>query len=753
MDPTVARASFETMAPNGVGVPQPDSGVNEFESFIHADLCAGGNNGPEVGANHFNFMSPYALNNAIPLNKLPTTPSDVTSMTMNWAHTPTAPPSSVSQAAVSIPQRPSASSSSTTSPSVASEPFAFHHTPVWAPAAASHSDTNGKFAHGPFSNMPAKSDPDAQPLTMMLKSESSSSSIYATESDEKRQKVMHPSYSILHDSNLNHSVVRAPSEADESQRRARNPSYAPRRLPPSASQITEAGKPFPVIDTSAKHSSLFIPPDTTGLTKREARLVKNRAAAFLSRQRKREQFDELSGKCRSLARLAWLLYQSLTSTSSSNPAQSLGNSQSPAESEFNAFHASLNHRLQQESDEVRSVFAQLVSQQGVISLESQFDHSDSCTLKTNSSPHTKSSATESLSKSPSTDDLYAQLQAARADAAKAHKDAESARIECQQLREQIQRSERNKQQEATQYVKAESAPIACAKPCSTSTLEAAPDAMTLFALVGMAIVQSRTTGSIPPELLHELQSTENAPLQGLFSGTEDAGKSLVQLRVSRSDHEAVLCTMTTENDSDRARSSTPDAAHADGNSDSSVPSLSSASPTLSSFSSSSGSARRTRRVLAFYADAHGETQSVAHLNLQSMRDMRAWHLDAWAATHLRPLVHEKQPTLNDKSAQILAEHIHDADLAKHFLLVISIEEDAGPLHLTLYARPRSSSPAKSTSESLDSSRVAKAVQNAVRSLSLHSEDQANPHEVFASTDPTKHTDERTSSLFQVTFRP
>lgn len=37
----------------------------------------------------------------------------------------------------------------------------------------------------------------------------------------------------------------------------------------------------------------FIPPDVSGLTKREARLVKNRAAAFLSRQRKREEFENM----------------------------------------------------------------------------------------------------------------------------------------------------------------------------------------------------------------------------------------------------------------------------------------------------------------------------------------------------------------------------------------------------------------------------------------------------------------------------
>ncbi|EPQ55125.1 hypothetical protein GLOTRDRAFT_138787 [Gloeophyllum trabeum ATCC 11539] len=37
----------------------------------------------------------------------------------------------------------------------------------------------------------------------------------------------------------------------------------------------------------------FVPPDVSGLSKREARLVKNRAAAFLSRQRKREEFENM----------------------------------------------------------------------------------------------------------------------------------------------------------------------------------------------------------------------------------------------------------------------------------------------------------------------------------------------------------------------------------------------------------------------------------------------------------------------------
>lgn len=84
-----------------------------------------------------------------------------------------------------------------------------------------------------------------------------------------------------------------------------------RRPPPSASHVTESGKPFPVIDTSAKHSSLFVPPDTTGLTKREARLVKNRAAAFLSRQRKREQFEEMEIKCKGISMLVWRMWEAI----------------------------------------------------------------------------------------------------------------------------------------------------------------------------------------------------------------------------------------------------------------------------------------------------------------------------------------------------------------------------------------------------------------------------------------------------------
>ncbi|KAI0628387.1 hypothetical protein C8Q77DRAFT_1203704 [Trametes polyzona] len=73
--------------------------------------------------------------------------------------------------------------------------------------------------------------------------------------------------------------------------------------PPSAgSVIVPAKRPSvgPTTATATKKArgervttKDFVPPDVTGLSKREARLVKNRAAAFLSRQRKREEFENM----------------------------------------------------------------------------------------------------------------------------------------------------------------------------------------------------------------------------------------------------------------------------------------------------------------------------------------------------------------------------------------------------------------------------------------------------------------------------
>jgi hypothetical protein len=81
-----------------------------------------------------------------------------------------------------------------------------------------------------------------------------------------------------------------------------SPDYPRLVLSPSATAVKRSSSPVHHLMTSAKKSRAcgdristkdFVPPDVTGLSKREARLVKNRAAAFLSRQRKREEFENM----------------------------------------------------------------------------------------------------------------------------------------------------------------------------------------------------------------------------------------------------------------------------------------------------------------------------------------------------------------------------------------------------------------------------------------------------------------------------
>lgn len=69
------------------------------------------------------------------------------------------------------------------------------------------------------------------------------------------------------------------------------PPSAPSLVPSKrSSSVTPSASKKPRATVSTKD---FVPPDVTGLSKREARLVKNRAAAFLSRQRKREEFENM----------------------------------------------------------------------------------------------------------------------------------------------------------------------------------------------------------------------------------------------------------------------------------------------------------------------------------------------------------------------------------------------------------------------------------------------------------------------------
>ncbi|KAG6920203.1 hypothetical protein DXG01_004972 [Tephrocybe rancida] len=69
------------------------------------------------------------------------------------------------------------------------------------------------------------------------------------------------------------------------------------------------------------NSKDFIPPDVSGLSKREARLVKNRAAAFLSRQRKREEFELMEVRVAELEQENARLLALTQSGSSGNASQ------------------------------------------------------------------------------------------------------------------------------------------------------------------------------------------------------------------------------------------------------------------------------------------------------------------------------------------------------------------------------------------------------------------------------------------------
>ena len=81
-----------------------------------------------------------------------------------------------------------------------------------------------------------------------------------------------------------------------------SPDYPHLDLSPGAPAVKRPSSPEHLSNTTTKKPRAsgervstkdFVPPDVTGLSKREARLVKNRAAAFLSRQRKREEFENM----------------------------------------------------------------------------------------------------------------------------------------------------------------------------------------------------------------------------------------------------------------------------------------------------------------------------------------------------------------------------------------------------------------------------------------------------------------------------
>lgn len=443
----------------------------------------------------------------------------------------------------------------------------------------------------------------------------------------------------------------------------RSASTGARRPPPSASQVTESGLPFPVIDTSAKHSSLFVPPDTSGLTKKEARLVKNRAAAFLSRQRKREQFDELASKCRSLARLSWLLWDAL-GHATMEPASRMAMMATHGGIEQVIQTTLLRDKLKYESEDVWTTLQQVVQQHGSMIVEGIMGD-DVPPLKT----RTNGMVAQLAATQKECDELRAEVQRLQSGAmattpAQAFSSGDIKALPGSQMRA-------SPIQSATTQIPGQGPGSLVSMPTSG----ASPAADSLVQLVGRALIQLRH--ATPDCDAHELLPRDDGSLQ---------------LRMSVSPtSDVLLCTLASESggtdssvhadelDDKQWRCSTP----IESSEATSVPSLStSTSPSLSSLSSGSAFSRRHRHVIAYYT---GTERSASF-----MHELHALDLNEWVSQYGTALG-GGQPDHISRAVQDLHTRLLQRRLGVQpgCFLAASYEHDAGknsPCRLTLYAK-------------------------------------------------------------------
>jgi hypothetical protein len=138
----------------------------------------------------------------------------------------------------------------------------------------------------------------------------------------------------------------------------------------------------------------FIPPDVSGLSKREARLVKNRAAAFLSRQRKREEFECMEVRVSELEQENQRLL-GLTQNGKGNP-----NSSAKAEVALNSEIEKLRAKLAAAEERERELAAELVekaaSQEAIIKVEADEPQFPASSTRPDVQPPNKSGASLGL---------------------------------------------------------------------------------------------------------------------------------------------------------------------------------------------------------------------------------------------------------------------------------------------------------------------------------------------------------------------
>ena len=124
------------------------------------------------------------------------------------------------------------------------------------------------------------------PASRMLKS-----------SDSEHQQLCLPTHQVFDFPEVKSLLIpSSPVPVAQSSKRDRLSISIDTSVPPCPSKRS-AASPAPGVTKKPRavaeriNTKDFVPPDVSGLSKREARLVKNRAAAFLSRQRKREEFE------------------------------------------------------------------------------------------------------------------------------------------------------------------------------------------------------------------------------------------------------------------------------------------------------------------------------------------------------------------------------------------------------------------------------------------------------------------------------
>ncbi|WFD34911.1 hypothetical protein MCUN1_001756 [Malassezia cuniculi] len=732
LDSASARPPFFPPLGSTAGTTEP--GISEFDSFIHSDLCSGMSGTPEPPlGNNMNFMSStFPMQPGIAPTRLSTSPSpeSLPSLSLEWSNASASSSGSATAiSAIDVLANPSdralrIPAAAPIAESVA--PYQFNGNSLWPQQSSSVVDPS------PFTPMICKSEEGAQAANfsqlMLTKPENCVTPQYwyregesvpgsaliaqkrgKSDSDQSGKRLR--AHSTAGSPELTPSADAPKSSTPSREGPARPPprkSSGSRRPPPSASQITEAGQPFPVIDTSAKHSSLFIPPDTSGLTKREARLVKNRAAAFLSRQRKREQFEELGGKCKIMARLVWMLYDAYTQTFAAGIPYESVMATTP-----------LGATLKHEPDDIRHTLEQVVHKQGAVAFEGIGDDR---------------STTPAPAPRPDrhSEQLTAELAALRA--------------ENKALRAKLEANNSNE-----------------SSPESRAVVPARNDMQSAFVFMLMIALNLARVPASAPE-----SSSDSLVKSGVVSellGEEDASGSVVRMSVAPpSTGEPLLCSLMIESaaeddaDSKRARSTTPDGAQqCDGSSEASAPSLLSAhsdSPAPSSLSSAS-STRRVRRVIAFSTGADAvavDAPPLAAFDMSILRELESVDLGPWLGEHAASLNGGDTSHAATSLRERLAGKV---DLSRGFFLVASSEDGGGDTpHLSLYAR------AGSKAEPTQVVRVLAAAKEALTTLERSANTDAEHLSIadgsLCSTPVTcaaAARKRRDAGVFQLTYHP